>query len=621
MRYSAIMVQALRTRMRPLVLIAVLLSAPGAVRAVCVGDCGNRGEVSISDLILGVNIALGTLPPGSCPPFLNSQGEVDISQLITGVNNALFGCPVEPTVTTTATETSTPTDTATATGTATHTLPSTATPTHTTAPSSSATATHTTAATETATETVTITPLPTGAATATATFTITAGTATATITASPTGTDTAPVPTASATATATSSATGMATATATEPLTPSATATVSSTATASSTASVTATITATPTASYTATATASPTIMPTTTPTDTPLPIGELIAGRAAIISAGLGGVESLVAAIAAQATNTGGVQEVSAPLGGDDVQVTEVNPCPVSGTSDRTCTEMGAGASKTIELVLDAANCVVGGPAGGSTQFNGKITIDANPFFLNSCSPLRFLNGSYAVGVAESPGGPQPFEVIFRDSQMQQKMAISALLSGTFAVTGASDSCLIGSLSLTLMGELAVQLADGSSVDVHFVDTSLVIDMITYNQSCVPLAYRLKFNGTAGFTLNPALGSVATTNGLPPVDAFQVEFDDLFLSQNATNDPVMVQISGGITSGCFGGAVSLGLLETLAIGAGEICPAAGEISAMSGTTTASITYENGGVAIAQGASEKGLGSCLAPDLLMCVPQ
>jgi hypothetical protein len=50
--------------------------------------------VNISDLITGVNIALGNLPVSACPAFENAQGMVDIAQLIKGVNNALNGCSV-----------------------------------------------------------------------------------------------------------------------------------------------------------------------------------------------------------------------------------------------------------------------------------------------------------------------------------------------------------------------------------------------------------------------------------------------------------------------------------------------------------------------------------------------
>ena len=63
-----------------------------SVAVPCVGDCGGTGVVNISDLIIGVNIALGSLPSTACPAFESAQGKVDIAQLIKGVNNALNGC-------------------------------------------------------------------------------------------------------------------------------------------------------------------------------------------------------------------------------------------------------------------------------------------------------------------------------------------------------------------------------------------------------------------------------------------------------------------------------------------------------------------------------------------------
>ena len=61
-------------------------------RSVCVGDCAGNGQVTIGNLILGVNIILGFAPVSDCPAFANADGVVTIATLITGVNNALSGC-------------------------------------------------------------------------------------------------------------------------------------------------------------------------------------------------------------------------------------------------------------------------------------------------------------------------------------------------------------------------------------------------------------------------------------------------------------------------------------------------------------------------------------------------
>src|SRR4030095_13644707 len=116
--------------------------------------------VRSNDLILGVNISLGLQPADACPAFQNAQGEVTIAQLIKGVNNSLGGCTPATTLTPTKTI-GVPTAPATATVTATATI-----------------------GVPTATATATVT--------ATTTIGVPTATATATITATPTATPTSP---------------------------------------------------------------------------------------------------------------------------------------------------------------------------------------------------------------------------------------------------------------------------------------------------------------------------------------------------------------------------------------------------------------------------------------------
>lgn len=52
------------------------------------------GEVTINELIIGVNIALGNAALTDCIGFdFDGNGEVAINELIGAVNNALNGCP------------------------------------------------------------------------------------------------------------------------------------------------------------------------------------------------------------------------------------------------------------------------------------------------------------------------------------------------------------------------------------------------------------------------------------------------------------------------------------------------------------------------------------------------
>jgi Ca2+-binding EF-hand superfamily protein len=50
--------------------------------------------VSVSNLVLGVNIALNQAPVSACPAFdPDGDGRVTIAELIQAVGNALNGCP------------------------------------------------------------------------------------------------------------------------------------------------------------------------------------------------------------------------------------------------------------------------------------------------------------------------------------------------------------------------------------------------------------------------------------------------------------------------------------------------------------------------------------------------
>jgi hypothetical protein len=66
---------------------------PGEPTASCVGDCNANGEVAVNEMIIGVNIALGSANISQCPAFdRNSSDAVEVNELIGGVNSLLNGC-------------------------------------------------------------------------------------------------------------------------------------------------------------------------------------------------------------------------------------------------------------------------------------------------------------------------------------------------------------------------------------------------------------------------------------------------------------------------------------------------------------------------------------------------
>ena len=73
--------------------VLCLLYQPLGAQA-CTGDCDGDAEVSVAELMHGVNIALGTTEVVTCPVFdVNVNGQVSVSELITAVGNALDECP------------------------------------------------------------------------------------------------------------------------------------------------------------------------------------------------------------------------------------------------------------------------------------------------------------------------------------------------------------------------------------------------------------------------------------------------------------------------------------------------------------------------------------------------
>ena len=71
--------------------VTVLLAAPVLA---CTGDCDGDGDVTVAELMTGVNIVLGRAAMSTCPEF-DSGGDaaVTIEELLGGVKATLEGCP------------------------------------------------------------------------------------------------------------------------------------------------------------------------------------------------------------------------------------------------------------------------------------------------------------------------------------------------------------------------------------------------------------------------------------------------------------------------------------------------------------------------------------------------
>lgn len=90
--------------------MALVMAAAAPARGVCPGDCDGSADVTVSELVRGVNIALGALPLSACSAFdRDADGQVAVSELVAAVNAALNGCPPEGTPTASAAPTPTAT--------------------------------------------------------------------------------------------------------------------------------------------------------------------------------------------------------------------------------------------------------------------------------------------------------------------------------------------------------------------------------------------------------------------------------------------------------------------------------------------------------------------------------
>jgi YVTN family beta-propeller protein len=68
-------------------------ATPTRVRNRCVGDCNADGEVTVDEIMIGVNIVLGSRMMAICPSFeQNDDGRITIDELVQGVS-AILGLP------------------------------------------------------------------------------------------------------------------------------------------------------------------------------------------------------------------------------------------------------------------------------------------------------------------------------------------------------------------------------------------------------------------------------------------------------------------------------------------------------------------------------------------------
>lgn len=76
--------------------LAFAAAIPAAAPAVCTGDCDGSTAVTVDEVVVGLSMALGTLPVAECVAFdADSSSSVTVDEIVSAVSNALDGCPPE----------------------------------------------------------------------------------------------------------------------------------------------------------------------------------------------------------------------------------------------------------------------------------------------------------------------------------------------------------------------------------------------------------------------------------------------------------------------------------------------------------------------------------------------
>lgn len=59
----------------------------------CPGDCNGDGVITVDEIVIGINVALGNRKASACPAFdIDASGTVTVDELVTAITVALSGC-------------------------------------------------------------------------------------------------------------------------------------------------------------------------------------------------------------------------------------------------------------------------------------------------------------------------------------------------------------------------------------------------------------------------------------------------------------------------------------------------------------------------------------------------
>lgn len=370
--------------------------------------------------------------------------------------------------------------------------------------------------------------------------------------------------------TATASAPPPPTATVSPP--PAASATNTATRTASAPPTATATATRTATATALATATSTPTASRTAT-NGPSAPPGEALAGIAVQVVNGMSAIPAVITALVsgiefgALVFDPGGQ---TSGLGGP------AGACPLGGSATRSCSGVG---QVTLGFAFDSCRVPTA---------SGSVVIDELP---PATAAVSLSGTGFCPAVLPPWSATVGVSALFRDPQGGLLLATSAELTGSISPT-LGGSCQASAASLMLTGTVRSQFSDGSAVALTFANTAVVVTVMQFNADCVPIRYRMTFDGPGAVTVEPA---AALTSGTAGGVATAVVFDGFVVDQDASGTPTQTFLDGDIDVACAGATLSFDTTQLLAQAVGQPCPQQGILRITAGGAITNLIYHPAG--------------------------
>lgn len=333
----------------------------------------------------------------------------------------------------------------------------------------------------------------------------------------------------------------------------------------------------TPTLLFGVTATPSRTPTRTTTPTATTMGVGSVARRAGAAIDSTSSALLVLPNVLSALLGHL--------PMAGAGAAAISLGPipftCPGGNGGQIGCSQSFSPPANfgPPSYAITLTNCAVTGTGGSTITINGSVTAMGQ-------------QGDFCgIDIPTDASVTIHSLTITTQSQTGSTVATFTDVSGTLSLSGFDNDCRYDDLILELTGSIGVITKDSlgepitSSTAIFESGSSIEIAVDTYGAQCVPTSYTTTVNG----------GVMFSSGGT----SFDATFDSYALHDDASSGTNMIEISGGMTSACFGGTITFSTPMALVLASTAACPTGGTVNVSFGDATDAVIYTGtGGVNI-----------------------